>query len=257
MLERTFCHIAGIGPETERSLWKQGFDSWQMLLDNLSDASLGSASRQLVSRELQTSIECLSAKNHQYFRKRLRQRNAWRAFEAFRDQTVYLDIETDGTQSSNSVTMIGLYDGADFRCLIKGDDLESFRDIVSHYSMIVTFFGTGFDLPVLERRFPSLLIDQIHFDLCPALKSLGIRGGLKKIEGFFGIERSAETQGLTGLDAIKLWRRYLADDALALKTLISYNREDVVNLEILAEKTYEKLQAKVLGLELSQPRLGL
>lgn len=172
-------------------------------------------------------------------------KEAWRAFPQFRSSCVYLDIETDGTQGSNSVTTIGLYDGKDYQCLVKGIDLENFRDIISHYSMIVTFFGAGFDLPVLQKRFLGLRFDQIHIDLCPVLKQVGFRGGLKSIERELGIQRSEQTAGLTGRDAIFLWRRFtnLRDDR-ALETLIAYNREDVVNLERLAEVAYAALRTQ-------------
>ena len=67
----------------------------------------------------------------------------------------------------------------------------------------------------------------------------GIRGGLKKIEKQFEIERPEGIDGLNGLDAVKLWRRFERfKDESALEKLIAYNRADVVNLERLAEETY-------------------
>jgi uncharacterized protein YprB with RNaseH-like and TPR domain len=112
--------------------------------------------------------------------------------------------------------------------------------------MIVTFFGSGFDVPMLQKRFRDVKFDQIHLDLCPTLRRLGFRGGLKSIEKQVGIARVEETQGLTGFDAIKLWNRYLRNrDDSALETLIAYNREDVVNLEFLAELAYKGLKEQV------------
>ncbi len=143
--------------------------------------------------------------------------------------------------------MVGLYDGKDFQCLVKGDNLENFRDIISNYSMIVTFFGSGFDLPMLTKRFPGLKFDQLHIDLCPTLRRVGIRGGLKKIEKEIGISRGDELEGLNGYDAILLWQRYQRNrDDSALEKLIAYNREDVVNLEKLAEIAFEKLKDHTL-----------
>ncbi len=170
-------------------------------------------------------------------------RDAWRAWREFRDGCVYLDIETDGGREPECVTLIGLYDGREFVCLRKDEDLGNFPDIISHYGMIVTFFGSGFDLPVLQRCFPSLRLDQIHLDLCPTLKRIGFKGGLKKIEKQFQIERSEATDGLSGWDAVRLWRQFQRGDEIALQTLVEYNREDVVNLERLAELSFEKLWA--------------
>ena len=145
------------------------------------------------------------------------------------------------------MTCVGLYDGTAFRCLVQGEDLGLFPDIISHYGMIVTFFGSGFDLPMLRRAFPQFHYDHIHVDLCPTLKRLGFRGGLKKIEKQPGIGRSEDTDGLSGLDAVRLWREYKRGREASLDTLIQYNQEDVVNLERLAEIAYARLARATLA----------
>jgi uncharacterized protein YprB with RNaseH-like and TPR domain len=242
LLRETFIHVPGVGAETEWALWNQGFTSWQHVLDAPERFSCGSADRQAFLTAIASSAKAIEKENHRHFRKPLGNRYAWRAFPEFRHRCVYLDIETDGRSSGDAITTIGLYDGAEFRCLVKYNDLDEFPAIISQYGMIVTFYGAGFDLPMLQKRFPGMRLDHIHIDLCFALKQLGIHGGLKKIEKQLGIGRSDETDGLSGLDAIRLWRRYdqLNDDR-ALETLIAYNREDVVNLVNLAEFAYDRL----------------
>jgi uncharacterized protein YprB with RNaseH-like and TPR domain len=246
VLRQTFVHIPGIGYETEASLWKQGCNSWSHYLDNLDRFSCGNAERESVRKQVNSSIRSLDEGRHQFFASGLGLKEAWRAFHDFRSKTVYLDIETDGGSSGASVTMIGLFDGKDFTCLVRGRDLENFRDIISNYSMIVTFFGASFDLPMLQKRF-GIRFDQIHLDLCPTFRRVGVRGGLKRIEKDLGIQRGAETEGLNGYDAILLWRQYERNaDESALERLIAYNREDVVNLEKLAEIAYDRLQEDTL-----------
>lgn len=243
MLENTFVHIPGLGTQTERALWSQGCLCWDDYLADSDRFSCGQADKALVREILERSRDGLAAGDFRFFQKGLGMKDAWRAFPAFRKSCVYLDIETDGGQSGASVTTIGLYDGAEFRCLLKGRDLALFPEIVAQYGLIVTFFGAGFDLPMLQRCFRGLRFDQIHIDLCPTLRRLGYKGGLKRIERTLGISRSGDTDGLDGLDAIRLWRRYTAlSDEAALETLIAYNREDVVNLERLAEIAYDKLR---------------
>jgi uncharacterized protein YprB with RNaseH-like and TPR domain len=166
---------------------------------------------------------------------------------------VFLDIETDGGDRGESVTMVGLYDGEKFQALIRDEDLSTFPDVISHYGMIITFFGTGFDLPMLQRCFPNLRFDQIHMDLCPTLRRLGLYGGLKKIEKAVGIERAPETAGLTGLDAVRLWRAYRLGSDSAMERLLAYNRDDVVNLEKLADIAYKRLFGLTVPLRLRQP----
>ena len=113
---------------------------------------------------------------------------------------------------------------------------------------MVTFFGLGFDIPMIRKRYPNLVLDHVHLDLCPTLREVGLRGGLKKIEKELGIARSEDTDGLSGRDAITLWRRYERyGDEKALEILIAYNREDVVNLETLAQIAYDKMKANVFG----------
>lgn len=257
MLTESFVHVAGVGLATERALWDQGCAGWDAWLAEPSRFDADPASREMVTRELERSRRALAFGEHQYFAKKLRQRYAWRALTAFPDRTVYLDIETDGGNGPDPITTVGLYDGANFRCLVRGEDLHEFPDVISHYAVVVTFFGAGFDLPVLQKQFPYAPLDQIHIDLHPVLRDLGFRGGLKLIEQTLGIERSPETQGLTGRDAVWLWRDHVRGRSGALERLIAYNREDVVNLERLGRIAYDKLVAATRGgtlVDLKQPR---
>lgn len=241
MLTQTFSHIPGLGALTEKTLWQQGCFSWDQFLEDPEGYNIGGCSRQLLIDKVRESKEAYEAGNHQFFNQALSSRMAWRAWPEFKHKAVYLDIETDGGQGGNAITMIGLYDG-EFTCYTRDEGLGAFRDKISEYSMIVTFFGAGFDIPMIKRKFPDLVLDQIHLDLCFALKQVGMRGGLKKIEKEVGIARPEEAAGLNGLDAIRLWNLYErhGDDS-ALETLIAYNREDVVNLETLAKIAYHKL----------------
>lgn len=222
-------------------MWEQGCTDWETFLAEPERFRVGSASREVVLGSVKRSVEALEQANHQFFQRHLGMAEAWRAWPEFRDRCLYLDIETDGGQSGQSVTLIGLYDGREFKALVKGHDLEQFRDLLSHYSMVVTFFGAGFDIPMLQKRFKDLGFDQIHLDLCFALKRLGYRGGLKKIERQLGIVRADLADGLDGRDAIRLWREHERGSPSALDQLIAYNREDVVNLERLAEIAYKGL----------------
>lgn len=242
MLERTFAHIPGIGTHTERALWTAGCRSWADLSEGLDRYSCGTADRKEVADHLERSKAALETGEHQYFARSLGMGEAWRAWPEFRDRCVYLDIETDGGRSGSAITTIGLYDGQEFTGLVRDVDLGNFPDLISRYSMIVTFFGAGFDLPMLQKRFPSLRFDQIHLDLCPTLRKLGLKGGLKSIEKQLGLSRGEDTDGLTGLDAIRLWRQHQRGHRTALQTLLAYNREDVINLESLSEYAYTRLK---------------
>lgn len=246
MLRQSFAQIPGIGAATEQRLWQAGIDSWDLLLAALPDAPIGSADPTIVRIYLEEAIQSLDSGDTSFFSSSLGMKDAWRAWPELRDSCAYLDIETDGSRS-NSLTIAGIYDGTQFVCLVNGRDLDQLPDRLAQYKMVVTFFGAGFDVPIIEKAFPGFRIRQLHLDLCPTLRRLGLRGGLKSIERQLGIERSAETAGLTGLDAVKLWQQYTyLDNEYSLERLIAYNRDDCVNLERLAAHGYERLRVQTM-----------
>jgi uncharacterized protein len=144
----------------------------------------------------------------------------------------YLDIETSFT---GAITVIGLYSpGRGAIQLVGGGvtDLNLYAALAD-VTTLVTFNGSGFDLPVIRKRLlADLRAEYDHRDLLYVCRKRGLRGGLKVVEQRLGIARASA--GLTGFDAPRLWERYerLAD-AAALETLLAYNYDDVVNLAIL------------------------
>lgn len=247
MLTATFIHAPGVGPATERALWAQGATSWQAYLDNVAKLRVPPRHRDVLAMTVADSVEALSDARADYFAHNLVKKEHWRAVGAF-PKIGYLDIETNGGMSADSITVIGLYDGTETHTYLKGENLAQFAYEAQDYDGFVTFFGTGFDVPFLKRRFPVLenvFADRFHIDLCPLLKRLGHTGGLKRIEQSLGIARVPEAEGLSGMDAVRLWRAYRrggrgADDALRL--LLAYNREDVENMKTLLDYALPRLR---------------
>ena len=62
----------------------------------------------------------------------------------------------------------------------------------------------------------------------------GLYGGLKVVEQVLGIGR--QTDGLTGVDAMRLWEEWRRGRTEALRTLLKYNEDDVVNLYLLEKE---------------------
>lgn len=54
--------------------------------------------------------------------------------------------------------------------------------------LFVTFFGSGFDIPYLQRVFSQPHFRSPHFDWCVAIQRLSLQGGLKAVKRELSIE---------------------------------------------------------------------
>ena len=242
MLQNSYIHIPKVGYITEKKIWNSGVKSWE----NFDKVNLPSFRKKHISKFVDLSIECLKNGNYSFFSYLMPKHEHWRCLESL-SKIAYLDIETTGIDKNDDITMIGVYDGSKFRCFVKDEDLFKFKDYISSFQTIVTFNGSCFDLPVISSKL-GIKFDQLHVDLRFAFSRLGILGGLKKIETMFELERSPETKGLDGYDAVKLWHKYINGDDSALKLLKRYNEEDVIGLKILGKRAYSLLKERLVRL---------
>jgi uncharacterized protein YprB with RNaseH-like and TPR domain len=245
LLENTFIHVPGIGPETERRLWQSGILTWEQYLH--SDQPLFPPTRDaFVRKNLADSLT--NRGDIRFFSERLSSFDRWRLYDAFKDRAVYLDIETSGGyEGVDDITVIGLYDGDTVQTFINGVNLNAFELAIVSYEVVITFNGALFDLPVLRRHFQHVELPPVHIDLRFFLKRLGYRGSLKAIEKTFAISRSTHIDGMSGHDAVHLWEAYRSGDAGALECLIAYNTADIVNLKPLMERGYHEMRGRLLG----------
>ncbi len=111
--------------------------------------------------------------------------------------------------------------------------------------MIVTFNGASFDLPMIEHQYPGSVPSIPHLDLRFLARRCGLSGGLKNIEIQMGIKRPDDVLGMSGEDAVRLWRTYERDsNRNALKLLLKYNMEDIVNLEQMSEVLIQEIRRR-------------
>lgn len=244
MLKNTFIHIPGIGPKTEQLLWKRGILTWEDFLDHKKPI-LSSDRDAVIRRELEISLE--NRNNLLFFANRLPSSELWRVFESFREEAVFLDIETSGGyQGLDEITLIGLYDGQKVQTFVNGRNLEDFELAIASYPLIITFNGSCFDLPYLRAWFRHISLPPAHIDLRFVLKKLGLRGGLKAIEKQVGLSRDPMVEGMNGFDAVLLWKAYQWGDQSALERLILYNTMDIVQLKPLMELSVREMKKKLL-----------
>ncbi len=147
----------------------------------------------------------------------------------------YLDIETTGLspwQSDITVIGIALSDGRETEVvqLLEGTlGRSGLLDAVKAASNLYTYNGSRFDLPFIREKLGVDLSGHLHHrDLMLDCWNRGLYGGLKAVERRLGIPRQLE--GMSGLDAVILWKKYKRGDRQALATLLEYNKEDVTNL---------------------------
>lgn len=244
MLKHTFKIFPGAGARFERHLWREGIFLWEDFLNRIHISGISKDRKTIFDKEITRALYALDKYDIDYFALRLHHTEYWRLFNAFQKDTVCLDIETTGGQAGEGkITMVGMYGRGEMHTLIKGINLDSkgLTDILSQYKLIITYFGCTFDIPFIQKSIPGININMPNYDLCFASHRLGIKGGLKKLETYFGIRRNDDITGMDGYDAVKLWRRYLAGNEHALELLVKYNEADTKNLYRLAEILYGML----------------
>ncbi len=252
MIKHTFSIFDGIGEKTEQRFWREGILSWEDMLERERAVAISQPRYDLVRESVCYLYEELCRKNPEPFATYVRLRDHWRLFERFKDTVACLDIETNGfpPERGGKVTVVGIYKAGEYRALVRGDGLteRSVQEALEGVNLLVTFFGTGFDIPFLKKVYPGLDLRIPHFDLSFAARKLGFKGGLKKIEVQFGLCRSEEVEGMNGYDAVLLWRAWQRGDTGSLEKLVEYNRADTENLFYLAERLYNMLR-KATGIE--------
>ncbi|NOX20856.1 MAG: exonuclease [Nitrospirae bacterium] len=246
MIKHTFSILNGIGEKIERRLWSEGILSWEAFLDTPYIDGFSHHKKAYYDSQLIGFLKALEVSDKEYFSLSLRRREHWRLYDVWKGDVLCLDIETNGFMPQNGgyVTMVGLYDGRKWRALVRGENLtvENLKREIDGYKVLITFYGTVFDVPFLCRSFRGLRFNMPHYDICYAAKRLGIKGGLKSIEKLFGIKRDESVDGMDGYDAVRLWYEYRKGSKEAFELLLRYNREDTVNLYRLAELVYKRLR---------------
>lgn len=247
MIRNSFLFLERVGQETERRLWQAGISNWNGFLSQRSIHGFGTLRKGHCDRQLLKAEKNLLVGNAPYFAEVLPRSEHWRLYEAFKGNAVFLDIETSGWYGD--VTVVGLYDGKDTKTRVKGINLDAkaLKEELRSYSMLVTFNGTSFDLPVLERFSPGIVPFVPHVDLRHVCARLGLTGGLKAIERTLGISRPKEVSDILGEDAVRLWEAWRATgERDFLERLVAYNSEDIVNLRPIAEYACSQLKERML-----------
>ncbi len=235
-VERTFQVSKGVGPYRERDLWARGFETWdafeaearqRVVMSKTIDAEtlevIGRARHALAEKDLPALAGMLSAKEH------------WRLYPHFVEQAAFFDIEADGDEVPTVVGVMDRHGVATFR---RGVSFEQLPERLAQSPLWVTFNGAVFDVPVLRKAFgqANFPTPVVHVDLRFLVRRTGLKGGLKGIEEELKLHRPPHLKGVSGFDAIRLWREWTERKEVgALRILTEYNLYDAVNLRSVLE----------------------
>ena len=248
MIQNSFIFLERVKRGLEENLWKQGINSWDSFLAANKVRGLSVSRKKYYDRKILEARKALYNFDSSYFKKILPQSEYYRLYDFFKDDCVFLDIETTGLDSKNDdITVIGLFDGISTKTMIKNINLDYkiLQNELKSYKLIVTFNGSSFDVPFINKIYPNLLPNIPNFDVKSVTDRLNLKGGLKEIERKLGIKRGKIVEKFYGGDALTLWRMYKATgDDYYLKLLVEYNEEDIVNLKKIADYCVEKLKNK-------------
>jgi hypothetical protein len=250
MMRRTFLFLPSVGARTERELWRRGISHWQDFVSTSNLPGFSPARKGRLDAMLEDAEDFLGRKETGYFQRLLPSNEHWRLFGEVKEDVAYLDIETDGLGQGAVVTVVGVHRNGRTNTLVRGIDLDagSLKRALQGCRMLVTFNGSSFDLPMLEKEFPFVVPRVPHFDLRHGCARVGLRGGLKCIERKLGLARPVEVEYVTGEEAVYLWRLWeRKGKENALKLLKQYNEEDTRNLVPIAELTYYDLVTRTLA----------
>lgn len=245
MIESTFQLAPGLGPVRERQLWQAGVARWR----DWAAAATALKLTDKVDRALRTAIDAagvaLAARDADRVAELVPTREQWRLYATFGDDAAYLDIETsDDVVGYDGISCIGILDRDGPRLLLAGRDLARFPDVARDWSMLVTFNGSSFDLPILRRAFPAWRPPACHVDVRHVLRRLGHDGGLKAIErklASLHLTRPDHLARLSGWDTGWLYRRGRDGDRAAMQRFAEYNLYDTVNLRTLMAWAYNEM----------------
>ena len=247
MIRRRFSLFPGIGPARERAIWAAGVRDWQEFLAAEKIPGLSDGCRQPLAERVREYSDALDRRDASFFARNLPRSDHWMLFEALGDAVRYLDIETTGLSPGyHDVTVVGIHDGQTCRALIRGQGLsaQAIQSALEGCKLLVSYFGSAFDVPFLRVAFPEVTWDFPHFDLCFGGRKVGLTGGLKVVEWTLGLARDRAIADVDGFEAVRLWRAYQRGDSSALSKLVEYNKADTANLATIAPMIYERLCQK-------------
>jgi len=251
MLQNTFLHLKKVNLKQEAKLWAKGITDWDQY-EAAFDRQLSLFEKQKPTFEI--SRKHFEQNNFQYFIERMPVSEYYRIALHCPEDVLFLDIETTGSGFRfDQITVVGWSLGDDFGFYISGEDSQPMLEAIDRAKVIVTFNGSGFDIPIVKSAFPEANFPVCHIDLRYLTRRIGLRGGQKKIEKAIGMYRDTDILDMTGQQAPILWDQHLNGDPHALGTLVRYNYADVYGMKIILDYAIGEILNEHAFLQVSPP----
>jgi uncharacterized protein YprB with RNaseH-like and TPR domain/predicted nuclease with RNAse H fold/dephospho-CoA kinase len=158
-------------------------------------------------------------------------------------RVLFLDIETTGLSwFYDEITIVGWAVNGEYKVLVADDDPSILVEDLAAAKVIVTFNGTLFDLRFLRKKYGEIRLPEVHVDLRFLSRRAGLSGGQKSIERALDIRLRDGLEDIDGAAAVLLWHEHLRGNDQALKSLVMYNRSDVLAMMLILDRVLAKLE---------------
>ncbi|MBI4150652.1 hypothetical protein HY492_00850, partial [Candidatus Woesearchaeota archaeon] len=140
MIKESFIFLPKISERKERKIWQHA-STWNEFLDKKDIPGIAPKLKHGYDQILIAARDALLNDDAAYFSRLIPSVDQWRLYEHFKDDAVFLDIET--ASMYGNVTVVGLSDGRETKTLIAGSNLtkENLKDALQPYKLLVTFSG--------------------------------------------------------------------------------------------------------------------
>ena len=237
MIRQALQHLPGIGPERLKALDEAGIRDWSSLRRRPDVLFTSPKPQDRLLTAIDRCEAAVCAADVRYLVRAFASSDQWRILGHFFDRAAYFDIETSGLDVDSYVTVVSCYHRGSLHVFSRGSNLEAFLDLLEDIDLLVSFNGASFDVPRIEQEFHIPSLPCAHVDLRWICHHEQMRGGLKSIEQRLGIERPNDLHGVSGEDAVWLWRLWEDhDNTEALDRLVRYCGADVLTLQMLAAR---------------------